>query len=290
MTSLNIPNNYVLDFFVHFDYTTSEALCPFYTIPCRYDKNNDKVIVDKDIFLMFRPDVYYLLGANFFSKTDNDHSIHVNNGISNYSILEEMMNINAYNTGLTDLIVGFYDRVEDEFVQIGYIENFYDKRTYGILDFAYNAMLEGFYKDEDMLDLRIEETATALKNIIHPDISVEHVMEVVEKLKRVCIEASFPHENYKNNIMEMNEDISITIQNMLREYEISSGVDIQTEMSFITYLKKIGVIEMYITLDERKFYSIDDARRQNDPNINESYNLVLGFHPSFLEMLGEKYS
>lgn len=291
MSFFRMPNKHHLDFFKYFDGSVSEVLCPFYLIPSKYSEEKEEVIIDPEIFTVFRQDSRFINNPNstFFEKRPTD-SVFSMFSISNYSIIEEMMNVPAKEEGLVDLVVGFYDQIADDFIQVAYIKDFYNQRLYGILDYAYHTTAENFFRDEDMLDLRVSRTHQIASETMGVSISESDIIYIIEELKKVCIEGSF-YDSYKNDIMGMNNDIAYRIQSILMDRKITLGVNIQAEMNLISYLKSLGVLEMYISIDENRFTSLTFLKDEETKSMEKDGKMMVffGFHPSFLSMLDDKY-
>ena len=278
MNELRLPNPHEINFFKYFENRIDGLLSPFCVIPCRYDKDGCQVIADENVYALFKLESSYLNNPfKTFFESNSDKN-------SNRNYVERLFEVISEDTDFKDVVIGYYDNVVDDFVQLAYIENFYEKRLYGILDYAYSIALDAFYIDEDMLDKRVSHTINDINEMLEFKMTTKQMIYLINELKKSCIEGSF-YTSYRDDILGMNHDISFLIQEILQEKNIVDGINLNQETILINYLKVLGVLEFYASRDSELFTPINNI----GSSINDKIVIYIGFHPIFLDMLKSKY-
>lgn len=229
------------------------------------------------------------LGMNFSDL------MNISDRVMPKTLLEMAVNESFESFGFTDLVVGYYDENKQEFVQGLYIEEFVYKEVYSILDYYLYNLEESFYSNEDILDLRIHERKVHFEETLSFKMDKGDLVELVERLKMACIEASFYTTDYKEEYEEMQEEIFYVYSKFIKEVvpeNKSIGYNKVIELS--NYLRSLNVLEFYIWSDGiGEYLPIEELLKNQTNPKNMSMDLSklrIAFHPRLKNMFVDKFN
>lgn len=289
--NLKVKNNPKLKFDLYFKENgkmEDEDAIPFYFIPCKTTKNEEVIpsvslsyyIRVSDIILTNNIECFEVEELKKNIQEEETKTLIQLKKFDQKELLLKKINA-ARELGFNDIIVGYYDLDKKEFIQDIYIDNITEQVPFNLLNYYIRKVVFDYYLNENKYKSKI---ALMIDNLDYSNIkdyiNKEDLKILANKLQKNCLESSFYSDKYKNDILDMNEEIVYYLNNSMELFNPNELIEV------VSYLKRMNILDFYIKENEEyKALSKISSHVKNPKDVI----MYLGYHPRLIDLLRKKY-